>query len=175
MTSHRNAARDDLPRIVDIYNSTIPSRMVTADTEAVTIESRTAWFEEHRPDTRPLWVCEDSGQIAAWLSFSSFYGRPAYRATAEVSVYVHSDYRRRGLGRYLVESAIAHAPAIGVGTLLGFVFAHNRPSVALFESLGFGRWGLLPGVALLDGIERDLTILGLRVRRPDARQGLRGC
>ena len=94
---------------------------------------------------------------------------PAYRTTAELSVYVHSDSRRHGLGRYLVGRAIAHAPAIGVGILLGFRFAHNRPSLALFESLGFGRWGLLPGVALLDGAERDLVILGLRIQPPGAR------
>jgi L-amino acid N-acyltransferase YncA len=48
-------------------------------------------------------------------------------------------------------------------TLLGFIFAHNRPSIALFEQAGFARWGLLPCVAELDGTERDLAILGRRV------------
>jgi phosphinothricin acetyltransferase len=43
------------------------------------------------------------------------------------------------------------------------VFAHNAPSIALFERHGFVRWGLLPGVAELDGVERDLAILGLRL------------
>jgi L-amino acid N-acyltransferase YncA len=33
----------------------------------------------------------------------------------------------------------------------------------LFESLAFDRWALLPGVAELDGIERDLLIVGRRV------------
>src|SRR5664279_3732202 len=89
---HRIATRKDLPQIVEIYNSTIPSRMVTADTEPVSVESRVAWLEEHTPERRPLWVVEDAGRIVAWLSFSSFYGRPAYAKTAELSVYVHQGF-----------------------------------------------------------------------------------
>jgi phosphinothricin acetyltransferase len=116
----------------------------------------------HVPDTRPLWVTEADGRIAAWLSFSSFYGRPAYHKTVELSVYVHAAFRRRGLGSYLLADAVAHAPAIGVDTLLGFIFGHNAPSLALFARHGFARWGELPRVAVLDGVERDLVIVGRR-------------
>jgi L-amino acid N-acyltransferase YncA len=161
--THREAKRGDLPQIVAIYNSTIPSRMVTADTEPVTVDSRMPWFEEHTPKRRPLWVVEDAGRIAAWLSFSTFYGRPAYDKTAELSVYVHAESRKRGLGSYLLRAAIEHAPAIRVDTLLGFIFGHNQPSLALFERFGFARWGDLPKVAALDGVERDLVIVGRRV------------
>lgn len=137
--------------------------MVTADTEPVSVESRARWFEEHVPDRRPLWVVENAGRIAAWLSFSSFYGRPAYAKTAELSIYVHAAFRQQGLGSYLLRTAIEHAPAIRVDTLLGFIFGHNQPSLALFERFGFARWGELPKVAALDGLERDLIIVGKRV------------
>jgi phosphinothricin acetyltransferase len=163
LTMHRLATAADLPAIVEIYNSTVASRMVTADLAPVSVESRRHWFEEHRAESRPLWVLERDGGIAAWLSFSSFYGRPAYAGTAEVSVYVNPRCRRHGLGSDLLRAAIAHAPAIGVHTLLGFIFAHNLPSLALFEKLGFERWGHLPRVAVLDDIERDLVIVGRRV------------
>jgi L-amino acid N-acyltransferase YncA len=43
----RDAVEDDLPVIVEIYNSTVPSRMVTADPEPISVESRRAWFSEH--------------------------------------------------------------------------------------------------------------------------------
>ena len=157
------AARGDLVQIVEIYNATVPSRQVTADTEPVSVESRVKWFEDHNPAHRPLWVAEVEGRIAAWLSYSSFYGRPAYNKTAELSVYVHDAFRHVGLGSYLLEQAIAHAPSIKVDTLLGLIFAHNEPSLRLFEKFGFARWGELPGVASLDGVERDLVILGRRV------------
>jgi phosphinothricin acetyltransferase len=160
----RLAMPADLPGIVEIYNSTVPSRMVTADTEPVSVASRQAWFDAHQPERRPLWVCEDAeGRMAGWLSYSDFYGRPAYGATAELSIYLHADRRGQGLGRYLLEQAIAHAPQVGVSTLLGFIFGHNTPSLALFERHGFARWGDLPRVAVLDGIERDLVIVGRRL------------
>ena len=161
--THRLATRDDLARIVEIYNATIPSRRVTADTEPVSVESRVEWFEDHAPGFRPLWVTEAEGRVAAWLSFSSFYGRPAYRRTAELGVYVHESFRGRGLGSYLLTQAISHAPALELDTLLGFIFGHNEPSLRLFEKAGFGRWGELPRVASLDGVERDLVIVGRRV------------
>ena len=164
---HRLARLDDLPAIVAIYNSTVAGREVTADLEPVGVDSRVPWFEAHAPSKRPLWVAEAVGDpaagIAGWLSFSSFYGRPAYDGTAEVSIYLDARHRGRGLGRQLLVDAMAHAPQIGVHTLLGFIFGHNQPSLALFERHGFARWALLPRVANLDGIERDLVILGRRL------------
>lgn len=159
----RDARERDLPRIVAIYNEAIPGRLATADTEPVGVDTRVPWFREHTPERRPLWVAERHGAIVGWLSFQSFYGRPAYAATAEVSVYVSGTAQRGGIGRALLARAIAGAPALGVETLVAFVFGHNQPSLALFERHGFARWGHLPRVARLDDAERDLVILGRRV------------
>lgn len=161
--AHRIARREDLPQIVAIYNATIPSRLVTADIEPVSVPSRVRWFEEHSTDFRPLWVVEAEGQVAGWLSFSSFYGRPAYNKTAELSVYVHADFRKRGIASYLLTQTFAQAPGLGIDTFLGFIFGHNLTSLALFDKFGFARWGELPKVARLDGVERDLVIVGRRV------------
>lgn len=161
--THRLAQRDDLSAIVDIYNATIASRQATGDTEPISVQSRIPWFEAHAPESRPLWVVEIDARIAAWLSFSSFYGRPAYDRTAELSLYVAKMFRGLGLGRYLLNAAMAEAPSLNINTLLGFIFGHNTPSLALFERHGFARWGELPRVAVLDGEERDLIIVGRRV------------
>lgn len=159
----RNANIEDLPAIVQIYNETIPSRMVTADLEPVTVESRKAWFFNHDPHTRPLWVVELDGHVRAWLSFQSFYGRPAYRHTAEISIYISGAYRGKGIGKQLLQKAVEEAPSLDIKTLLGFIFAHNEPSLRLFMRFGFETWGHLPKVAELDGIERDLIIVGKRM------------
>lgn len=159
----RDATLDDLPGIVAIYNSTVPSRLVTADLEPVTVESRLPWFHAHGPKARPLWVVEENGAVAAWLSFSDFYGRPAYLRTAEVSIYLDENVRGKGLGKQLLQTAVERAPALGIDTLLGFVFGHNEPSLRLFQRFEFESWGTLPRVAVLDGVERDLVILGRRL------------
>jgi L-amino acid N-acyltransferase YncA len=159
----RDARPADLDAIVAIYNAAIPGRLATADTDPVSVASRREWFAAHGPDHHPCWVLERDGAIAGWLSFSAFYGRPAYAATAEVSVYVSPSQQRKGVARDLVAAAVARAPGLGVTTLLGFIFGHNEPSLALFERFGFERWGRLPRVARLDGVERDLVIVGRRV------------
>ncbi|WP_152396798.1 GNAT family N-acetyltransferase [Paenibacillus guangzhouensis] len=158
-----NATPADMDRIVEIYNSTIAGRMVTADLEPVTVQSRMKWFDEHSPDFRPLWVLKQDDRIAAWLSFQSFYGRPAYNATAEISIYIDEAYRGQGIGSLLIERAIEACPGLQIHTLLGFVFGHNEPSLALLRKFGFEAWGTLPRVANLDGIERDLVIVGRRI------------
>jgi L-amino acid N-acyltransferase YncA len=148
---------------VEIYNASIPGHSATADTDPVSVETRGGWFHAHDPERRPIWVAEEKGAVVGWLSFQSFYGRPAYHATAEISVYVSPNKQRSGIGRALLAKAIEQAPRLGLRTLLGFVFGHNEPSLRLFESLGFERWGNLPSVAELDGVERDLIILGRRI------------
>ena len=159
----RDAVAADLPAIVAIYNDTIPGRMATADTEPVSPKSRLPWFREHNPRTRPLWVMEVDLIIAGWFSFQSFYGRPAYHKTAEVSVYVSLSHRRRGIARRLLSETISRSPSMGITRLVGYIFAHNEPSLQLFDSFGFQRWGYLPSIAELDGIERDLVIVGLHI------------
>lgn len=161
---YRNALTSDLNRIVEIYNSTIASRMTTADTEPVTVESKKAWFNEHSAAKRPLWVIEDtSNSIVGWVSFQSFYGRPAYDATVELSIYIATEQRGKGLGKNALQFCISQAPGLGIKTLLGFIFSHNTPSLRLFKSFGFEDWGNLPNIAILDGQERGLTILGKRI------------
>ena len=155
------ARRADLDSIVAIYNASIPGRMATADTSPVTVEQREGWFAEFDPTRRPLWVStDDAGVVLAWLSLRSFYGRPAYHETVEVAVYTAPVAQRRGLARNLLRHALQHAPGLGIRTLLAFIFGHNRPSLTLFAREGFATWGTLPGVAELDGVRRDLVILG---------------
>jgi|SRR6478736_9919787 len=160
-----DATLNDLPKIVEIYNSTVASRMVTADTEPVTVDSRVKWFNEHNSITRPLWIIKQKNQtdILGWVSFQSFYGRPAYNFTAEMSIYLHPFARGKGLGKAALTYSVEKAKTFGLKTLLGYIFAHNEPSLQLFRKMGFEEWGYLPNIAVLDGIERGVKILGKRI------------
>ncbi|KIO78812.1 phosphinothricin acetyltransferase [Pedobacter lusitanus] len=162
--NYRNATFSDLESIVNIYNSTIPSRMVTADTEPVSVESKIQWFETHTPEKHPLWVIEDEkNQITGWISFRAFYGRPAYSETAEISIYLDENQRGKGMGKKTLAYSLSQCPGLGIKTILGFIFAHNEPSLKLFRHFGFEDWGTLPEVAVLDGEEKSLKILGIKI------------
>lgn len=158
----RIAKRNDLPEIVAIYNESIPDKMATADTNEISIESRLIWFNEHK-DQRPLWVYEKNDEIAGWLSLQNFYGRPAYQSTVEMSVYVKNKFKHQGIAKNLISYALHECPKLNITTVLGFIFGHNEPSINLFSNFGFLRWGYLPKIACLDGIEKDLAIYGLRI------------
>ena len=159
----RDALEADLPAIVEIYNEAIRGRISTAQLEEVSVEDRLPWFRQHSAESHPLWVAEIDGQIAGWFSFHPFITRAAYRGTAEISVYVGERSRRRGVGKALMEKAHAHSPDLKLSALVGYIFEHNETSVRLFERMGFERWGLLPRVARVDGVERGVMIMGRHV------------
>lgn len=159
MMKIRTATIHDLPAIVAIYNSTIPSGMVTADTDPVTVESRLDWFHSFTNE-RPLWIAEQDTIILAWMSFRSFYGRPAYKGTAEIAIYIAENARAKGTGQQLITYAEQEARRIGIKTILAFIFGHNLPSLAFFRKNGYSDYGRLPEVAEINGQACDLLILG---------------
>jgi phosphinothricin acetyltransferase len=159
----RDAVEADLPAIVAIYNASVPSQTVTADIEPITVESRIDWFWKHSPDRRPLWVLEKEGKIAGWLGMQTFYGRSAYNATVEISLYISPEFQRQGIGSALLQHAISQSPTLQVTTLLALVFAINVPSVTLLKRFDFAQWGYLPNVVRFGEREGDVVILGRRV------------
>ena len=172
MKKIRLANLEDMEKIVNIYNDSIPSRIATGDLQKITVESRLKWFKERDTNHYPIWVMEDhnqssttgvKNQVVGWISLQHFYGRPAYKSTAEISLYIAEKYRGQGIGKKLLEYVIEESPKLGLTNLLGFIFAHNKPSLNLFKKYNFQQWGYLPKVAQLDRIERDLIIMGLHL------------
>jgi len=97
------------------------------------------------------------------MSFNSFYGRPAYEGCVEVSIYLNNEAKGKGIGKQCLNKAILCAKEIKIHTLLGFIFAHNTPSLNLFNQFGFKEWANLPAIANMDGIMKDLKIVGLKI------------
>lgn len=155
-----NATINDLPLIVEIYNTTISSRMVTADTKPVTVADKLNWFNAHNAATRPLWIVKENNMELGWVSYNNFYGRPAYDGTAELSIYLHPDARGKGWGKKILNHCIEQAPVLKIHTLLAIIFSHNEVSIQLFLQAGFTQWGLLKDIAVMDEKKYSVTILG---------------
>lgn len=159
----RDATIIDLPTIVKIYNAAIPGQQATADLEPVSVESRMTWFKQHNTMSYPIWVAQLGDQVVGWLSLQLFYGRAAYAKTAEVSVYIDPNHQGKGIGKKLVEHMLKGCSNLDLNTLVCFIFAHNLPSLNLFQTFGFESWGYLPQVALMNESPRDLVILGRKL------------
>jgi phosphinothricin acetyltransferase len=160
----RDATEADLPAIVEIYNQSIPGGWSTADTAPIRMADRLEWFRKFDPAKRPIWVAEVEGLVVAVAYLSSFYGgRPAYDATAEVSLYIASAYQRRGIGRRFKRWLIEQCPRLGVTTLLSMHFDHNEATRRINASLGFQPMGHLTEIAVVHGQKRGLVISALRI------------
>lgn len=160
----RIAAEADLPAIVDIYNQSIPAGWSTADTTPITVADRIEWFRKFDPAKRPIWVAEIGGEVVATTYLSSFYaGRPAYDATAEISVYIATAHHGRGLGKRLKQFVIDQCPGLGVTTLLSMYFDHNDATRRINERFGFEVVGHIREIALVQGQKRGLVIAALRI------------
>lgn len=157
------AQSSDLKKIVSTYNSTIASRLVTADLVEVTVESKIEWFNSHSPEKRPLWLIYHDNKYVGWMSFTSFYGRPAYDGTVEVSIYLENEFRGKGIGKICLQKAFEVSKGLNIKTLLGFIFDHNEPSLNLFYKMGFEKWAHLPKIANMIDDERGLIIVGKRL------------
>ena len=167
----RLAAIDDLPRIVEIYNQSIAGKQATADLQPVSVADRQAWFDAHTGN-RPLVVAQTSsqtssqislGEIIGWGSLSDLYARPAYHISTEISIYVAEEAKGQGVGKALVNYLIQIAPSCGVQQVVALIFAHNTPSLAMFDRLGFEPWGKFKQVCDMKGFIADVVILGKSV------------
>lgn len=56
------AEHADLPRIVEIYNQIIPSRLATADLKPVSVEEREEWFNSFT-ETHPIFKIMDRDKM----------------------------------------------------------------------------------------------------------------
>ena len=166
--TYRDATEEDLPRIVEIYNFAVATRKCSCDLEPTTVEARRPSFLEHTPNHRPFWVAEDTASptrgVIGYLGFFHFMNeRPGYFITADLAIYIHPDYQGKGLGTYLLERAVERSPSLGIETLTATIFTSNDGSIALFRKMGFAQWGFMPRVARLEGLEKNLVLVGRRL------------
>lgn len=134
----RRALRDDVPAILEIYNDAVLHSTASAEYEPRSLESRYAWFDEHERDGYPIFCAVTSGgQVVGWSSLSRYKERIGYRYSTEDSIYVHPQWRNKGVGKLLMPPLIEAARAMGMHAILGGITADNHASVKLHARFGF--------------------------------------
>ena len=108
-----------------------------------------------------------AGAIVGWVGLEPFYGRVAYCHTSEIAIYIDQNARHQGIGRQALQYVISQLPQLEITAIVAYIFGHNQPSLKLFKRFDFRQWGFLPRVAELDGVQRDLVIMGRRFDESD--------
>jgi phosphinothricin acetyltransferase len=101
-------------------------------------------------------VCEREGRVAGYAYGGPHRARAAYRWAADVSVYVHADFHRAGVGRELYDDLFGRLRAQGFRVLGAGITLPNAASVGLHESFGFEPVGVWTAIGWKFGAWRDV-------------------
>lgn len=153
----RAAEEQDMPELLDIYNYEVEKGYATFDLRPKTMEERMVWFREHNRDNHPLIVAEEDGKTVGYASLSSYRIKEAYAATVELSLYVHKDYRRRGIAAELAETILNMArEREDIHTVISVITGGNAASMKLHKKLGFTHCGTMREVGVKFGKLLDI-------------------
>lgn len=119
-------------------------------------------------DRMPWLSCEVDGRVCGYAYANPHRPRAAYQWSAEVSVYIDPDYRRRGIGRALYSSLFAVLRLQGYFNAFAGISLPNETGIHLHESLGFTLVGTYRAVAFKRGIWTDVSWWHLVLREPES-------
>lgn len=107
-------------------------------------------------------VARDGDAVLGWAALAPVSGRAVYAGVAEVSVYVSTGARGRGVGLLLLNALVAESERNGIWTLQGSIFPENLASIALHRKAGFRVVGTRERIGCMDGRWRDTVLMERR-------------
>ena len=149
----------DLGDVLRIYEEGIAGGNATFETS---VPGEREWDKNHLPGCRL--VARSGREIVGWAALSPVSSRSIYSGVAEVSIYVSSQARNKGVGRTLLMKLAEESEKAGIWTLEAGMFPENKASIALFKSCGFREVGYKEKPGSLNGIWRDVVLLERRSR-----------
>jgi L-amino acid N-acyltransferase len=143
----REAQQKDLSIILDIMNDAILNTTSIYDYGRRSNEFVENWFTKKRFERMPVLVCEINGNVIAYSSYGIFRAWDAYKSSVEHSIYVHKNFRGRGIGKQLLIALIEKAKTDGYHTMIAGIDADNQKSYDFHKKLGFFEAGRFREVA----------------------------
>ena len=140
----RPSRDEDLPSICAIYGHHVLHATGTFETVPPTEAEMAARRADVLAKGLPYLVVEDAGQLLGFAYCQWFKPRPAYRFSAEDSIYLHPDARGRGLGQQLLAALIEQAQQAGLRKLIAVIGdSANAASIGVHRSQGFEPAGVI--------------------------------
>ena len=150
----------DLPAVTAIYAHHVTHGTGTFETTPPTEEEMAQRQADVAARGLPWLVLEDAGQVLGYAYCQWFKPRPAYRFSAEDSIYLHPDARGRGLGRRLLQALADEAQARGVRKLIAVIGdSANAASIGVHRAVGFTDAGAIRSCGWKFGRWLDIVLM----------------
>jgi len=160
MSLIRPSRESDVPQIAAIYAHHVQNGTGSFETVPPTQDEMAARRADVLAKGLPYIVMEDDGRVIGYAYCQSFKPRPAYRFSAEDSIYLHKDAAGRGLGKKLLAELIAQAEAIGLRKLIAVIGdSGNTGSIGVHTALGFTRIGIIQSCGWKFGRWLDIVMM----------------
>lgn len=144
MTIIRPSIDSDIPQITAIYAHHVLHGTGTFEITPPTAEDMTARRADVLGKALPYLVIEHKGKVAGFAYCNWFKPRPAYRFSAEDSIYMSPDAQGKGFGRLLLGELMAQAERAGIRKLIAVIGdSDNQGSIGLHKALGFAPVGIV--------------------------------
>lgn len=102
-------------------------------------------------------MAEKDGTIMGYASLSSYREKEAFKATVELSIYIHANYRKCGVATALMEAILAEARADErTHTVVSVITSGNEASEKLHKKFGFEYCGRIKEVGVKFGVYQDI-------------------
>ncbi|MFB3164680.1 N-acetyltransferase family protein [Neobacillus sp. 179-J 1A1 HS] len=163
----RFAQEKDLQHILDIYNDAVLHTTAVYTYKAQTLESREIWFKQKMDEGYPVVVFELDNKVVGFATFGPFRPWPAYKYSIEHSIYVDSNYQRKGIASSLLKEIISIANEREYKTLIGGIDAANDKSIAMHEKFGFVHAGTIKNAGYKFNKWLDLAFYQLNLDGPN--------
>ncbi|MGE6552178.1 N-acetyltransferase family protein [Bacillus mycoides] len=162
----REAMKEDVTFILDIYNDAILNSTAVYAYKPVTLENRIDWYEQKKADCYPILVYELDNKVVGFATFGSFRAWPAYKYSIEHSIYVDKEYRKNGIGSSLMEELITIAKGREYMTLIAGIDAENEKSIVMHKNFGFVYSGTIKKAGYKFNRWLDLAFYQLELNGP---------
>jgi RimJ/RimL family protein N-acetyltransferase len=140
-------------------DSVARERSGLAITEAFPLEQLRTFVAKNIEDNMPAFFALDEDRVVGWADIRR-EERPAHQHRGVLGMGVDRDYRGRGLGRILLEAALANAKEVGLIRIDLTVYAGNAAAIALYRKCGFVEEGRMVKGRYLDGRFDDVVHMG---------------